>query len=257
MPGFMKKKKQRKVRHRSAIPPSLWLFYLGLISMSLTGVTFSRYSTVVQGTISVIVADSYQVTFFDDTGEEMSSCRVYEGQQLHETDIPEGSDSILTEDGNPVVMELGTDSEADMGLETVIYKKFLGWSLDGETIVEPAKITVDGELCFYAVYEHIEKIIEKATPSNAVETAPMPQPQTPAQTQPPETKPDSGPATVTVPETVPEAMPEINGEIGNETVSETPGTGGGETAESGGGVEAEEDSKEPVIIASSSNAIRE
>lgn len=230
MPAFLKKKKEQgKVRRRGVISPSLWLFYLGLISMSLTGVTFSRYSTVVRGTISVKVADSYQVTFLDDSGEEMASCRVYDGQQLSEGDIPEGSNSRLTEDSGISLMALDEESEEDTGQETIIYKKFLGWSLDGETIVDPADITVDGDLCFYAVYEFIEKAVTKATPSNAAVNNQAPQ--TPG-TNPnanqaagavPETVPGTTPETVpgTTPETVPGTVPDAAPGTG-----ETPGTGG-------------------------------
>ena len=80
--SFRKKcKKTSHQPHKVRLPLTLWLFYLGILSMSLTGVTFSKYSTIIHGTISVQVADSYNVTFLDEDGiTELASSRVFEGQ---------------------------------------------------------------------------------------------------------------------------------------------------------------------------------
>ncbi len=54
----------RKRRHSL----NAWLLYFGIASMGLTGVTFSKYSTTITGTITVQVAQSFTVTYLDDNG---------------------------------------------------------------------------------------------------------------------------------------------------------------------------------------------
>ena len=49
----------RKRRHSL----NAWLLYFGIASMGLTGVTFSKYSTTITGTITVQVAQAFTVTF--------------------------------------------------------------------------------------------------------------------------------------------------------------------------------------------------
>lgn len=255
MPAFLKKKKQGKVHRRSAFSPSLWLFYLGLLSMSLTGVTFSRYVTVVHGTISVQVADSYQVIFLDD-GATVASYRIYEGQQLHDADIPEGNGS---DDMESLILD--ADSIEDAGAETIEYRIFLGWSLDGETIVDPAEIEVSGDLCFHAVYEVVKKTIATATPSNAAAAETLPQ------------APNSNQSAAAPPPAIPEPpLAPAEGATGAAGSGELPnleGTGSVETAEgspagNNGNAQGNENENtvenetetevEPVPTATSSNA---
>lgn len=205
MSAFLKKKKAPgKKRSHGVISPSLWLFYLGLLSMSLTGVTFSKYSTVVRGTISVKVASSAMATFLDDTGEKLAALRVYEGQSISEADIPAGSDSITTENSGVALMALDAETVEDSSTEILICKKFLGWSLDGETIVDPTEIEVTEDLYFIAVYEITEKTVVKATPSNAAKTPAVP----PTEAPPPETGSMAGTETVPETKTTPETAAE-------------------------------------------------
>lgn len=253
MPAFWKKKKgPGKKRSHGVISPSLWLFYLGLLSMSLTGVTFSKYSTVVRGTISVKVASSAMATFLDDTGEELAALRVYEGQSISESDIPAGSDSITTENSGVALMALDAEAVEDSGTEILICKKFLGWSLDGETVVDPMEIEVTEDLYFIAVYEITEKTVVKGTPSNAVKTPAVPPTEAPPPVTTPSVEPpaetDAVPGTETAPETVITA--------GTGTVPETGCTAGTETVPETETIPETAVGNENVIIASSSNATR-
>lgn len=231
MPAFWKSEKERKRRrpdHRG-LPPTLWLFYLGVLSMSLTGLTFSRYSTVIRGTISVKVADSYQAKFLDDHGEELASCRVYDGQRLAEEDVPEGNDCIETGDGSVALLALTDYSEEDSGQEILITKRFLGWSLDGETVIDPTEIIVNGNLSFYAVYDITTERVRKATPSNA----------TPSNATPPS-------AGASLPG-------QSSGTGTDQTVAPEKGTAQN-TGSSGDGGNEDKSFNDNVVIASSSNA---
>ena len=136
------KKKWEKTSHQTRkmrLPLTLWLFYIGILSMSLTGVTFSKYSTIIHGTISVQVADSYNVTFLDADGvTELASVRVYDGQNIENAPDMGGEAVILC-----------SEDELINDLEPI----FIGWSLDGEIILDLADLVVDREMQLIAVYE--------------------------------------------------------------------------------------------------------
>lgn len=147
---------------KKRLPLTLWFFYMGILCMSLTGVTFSKYSTVVHGTISVQVAASYQATFLDADGvTEVAAARVYEGQQL--TDVPDLNvcGAILYDEGNM------SSSDYIFSDEDTVYRVFLGWSLDGENVIDPTDIVIDQDITFIAVYEILPEPVGLASPSNA------------------------------------------------------------------------------------------
>lgn len=139
-----------------------WLLYFGIASMGLTGVTFSKYSTTITGTITVQVAQSFALTYLDDNGVELGESVVYEGQCA--TEVPEIPEHEVT-DSVPLVgtfslLSLDDDSDAE------IHRVFLGWTLDGESLVDPTEIVVDQDLVFVAVYEYTqEPAPEAASPS--------------------------------------------------------------------------------------------
>lgn len=158
MAAFWKKKNHdaQKNAKKDRLPLSLWMFYIGLVSMSLTSVTFSKYSTVIHGTISVQVADSYTALFLDDDGSELAATRVYEGQTISSSAVPEAGDTSQTSGRSRMVRSFALASDSDAS-EPEVIKRFLGWSLDGETIVDPTEILIDQDTCFYAVYEIVER----------------------------------------------------------------------------------------------------
>lgn len=250
MPAFWKseKKRKRKQTDLRGLPPTLWLFYLGVLSMSLTGLTFSRYSTVIRGTISVKVADAYQAKFLDDNGEELASRRVYDGQRLAEEEVPEGNDCVETGGGGIAVLALPDRSEEDGGRDIIITKRFLGWSLDGETVIDPTEIIVNGDLRFYAVYDITEEWVRKATPSNAT-----PSNATPSET----TSPGATPSDTTPPSNAPPpAKPSGTGM--DQTVVPETGTAPDtmeNTGSADGGGDKDEGLNNNVVIASPSDAL--
>lgn len=164
MPVLHRKKhdKSQGQPQKKRLPLSLWLFYMGILCMSLTGVTFSRYSTVVHGTISVQVAEAYQATFLDADGvTEVAAARVYEGQKLTEAPDLNVCEAMLYDDSSMV------SSDYIFSDEDTVYRVFLGWSLDGEHVIDPTEIEIDQDITFIAVYEILPDPVELATPSNA------------------------------------------------------------------------------------------
>lgn len=164
MPDLFHKKhdKSQQQPQKKRLPLTLWLFYMGILCMSLTGVTFSKYSTVVHGTISVQVAASYRATFLDADGEtEVASTRVYEGQQLSDVPNLNVCEAMLYDDNSMA------SSDYIFSDEDTVYRVFLGWSLDGETVIDPTEITIDQDITFIAVYEILPDPVELASPSNA------------------------------------------------------------------------------------------
>ena len=117
-----------------------WLLYFGIASMGLTGVTFSKYSTTITGTITVQVAQAFTVTFLDDNMKDvLGESHVYEGQ--HITEVPERPEQELV-DSVPMFGQfavLSLDDDHDSG---IYYRKFLGWILDEEVIKDPTEIVV-------------------------------------------------------------------------------------------------------------------
>lgn len=175
MLAFFNKKREEQSQQttKRRLPLTLWFFYLGILSMALTGVTFSRYSTVVRGTVSVQVADSFPVIFMDADGEtEIATTRVYEGQQIKHTPDMYGVEAVLFD----ARMDTGDFIFSD---EDTVYRTFLGWSLDGETIVDPTDIPVDQDLIFIAVYEILPEA-PVATPSDATPSDATPSNATPS-----------------------------------------------------------------------------
>lgn len=164
MPDLYKKKHDisQEQPPKKRLPLTLWLFYMGILCMSLTGVTFSKYSTVVHGTISVQVAAANTATFLDADGvTEVARFRVYEGQQLTEVPDLNVCEAMLYDEGSM------TSSDYIFSDEDTVYRVFLGWSLDGETVIDPMEIEIDQDLVFIAVYEILPEPVELASPSNA------------------------------------------------------------------------------------------
>ena len=150
----------RKRRHSL----NAWLLYLGIASMGLSGVTFSKYSTTITGTITVQVAQSFSTVFLDGDDNVLGESLVYEGQYV--TEVPECPEREVTDSvplvGQLSVLALDDNSDAD------IYRVFLGWTLDGETLVDPTEIEVYEDLKFVAVYEYTQELApEAASPSEA------------------------------------------------------------------------------------------
>lgn len=185
-PGKKQDKRDERPQ-KKRLPLTLWLFYAGMITMSLTGVTFSRYSTVVHGTISVEVAASYTATYMDADGEtEIARTRVYEGQSIEEVPDLNVSEAMLFSAN--LDMDVGDYIYSD---EDTVYRTFVGWSLDGETVVDPRTVEVDQDLVFIAVYEVLPEPLPDATPSDA--TPADAEPATPSDAEP-ATPSDASPA---------------------------------------------------------------
>lgn len=164
MPGLFRKKhdKSNDQPKKKRLPLTLWFFYMGILCMSLTGVTFSKYSTVVHGTISVQVAASALATFLDADGvTEVATTRVYEGQQLTEVPDLNVCEAMLYDEGSM------SSSDYIFSDEDTVYRVFLGWSLDGENVIDPTDIVIDQDITFIAVYEILPEPVELASPSNA------------------------------------------------------------------------------------------
>lgn len=164
MPGLFKKKheKSNDQPKKKRLPLTLWFFYMGILCMSLTGVTFSKYSTVVHGTISVQVAASRCVMFLDADGvTEVATTRVYEGQQLTEVPDLNVCEAMLYDEGSM------SSSDYIFSDEDTVYRVFLGWSLDGENVIDPTDMVIDQDITFIAVYEILPEPVELASPSNA------------------------------------------------------------------------------------------
>lgn len=164
MPGLFRKKhdKSNDQPKKKRLPLTLWFFYMGILCMSLTGVTFSKYSTVVHGTISVQVAASALATFLDADGvTEVATTRVYEGQQLTEVPDLNVCEAMLYDEGSM------SSSDYIFSDEDTVYRVFLGWSLDGENVIDPTDMVIDQDITFIAVYEILPEPVELASPSNA------------------------------------------------------------------------------------------
>lgn len=164
MPGLFRKKHEKSSDQpkKKRLPLTLWFFYMGILCMSLTGVTFSKYSTVVHGTISVQVADSALATFLDADGvTEIATTRVYEGQQLTEVPDLNVCEAMLYDEGSM------SSSDYIFSDEDTVYRVFLGWSLDGENVIDPTEMIIDQDITFIAVYEILPEPVEMASPSNA------------------------------------------------------------------------------------------
>ena len=171
MPDFYKKKhdESQEQPQKKRLPLTLWLFYLGILCMSLTGVTFSRYSTVVHGTISVQVAATYKVAFLDMDGvTEVAASRVYEGQRLRAVPDLNVCEAVLYDEGSMA------GSEYIFSDEDTVYRVFLGWSLDGETVMDPMDMEIDQDIAFIAVYEILPDPVTLASPSDATPSDAMP-----------------------------------------------------------------------------------
>ncbi len=177
MPDLYRKKHEepRRQPQKKRLPLTLWLFYLGILCMSLTGVTFSRYSTVVHGTISVQVAAAYQAVFLDEDGAtEVASFQVYEGQRLLGAPDLNVCEAMLYDDS---LMASGDYIYSD---EDTVYRVFLGWSLDGVNVIDPTKIEIDQDIAFIAVYEILPDPSDLATPSDATPSDATPSDATPS-----------------------------------------------------------------------------
>lgn len=167
MSGQSKKEKQTE-KCRSSIkrvPYYLWFFYLGLLCLSMTGVTFSRYFTTITGTISVQVADSYLVTILDaDETTVLDTTRVYEGQKIASTPDMNGAEAMLFSDN--LDMDVGDAIYSD---EDTVYRVFAGWKLQGGTddIINPFELEIHQDVTLIAVYEILPEPPLTATPSNA------------------------------------------------------------------------------------------
>ena len=161
----------RKRRHSL----NAWLLYFGIASMGLTGVTFSKYSTTITGTITVQVAQAFTVTFLgyekDETEKKvLLEGLVYEGQYI--TEVPEMPDREVV-DSLPLLDQFAVFSLEDSTEAVIYYRDFLGWNLDGEPIDDPTKIVVDRNLEFEAVYSYTQEpadevpVLTAASPSEA------------------------------------------------------------------------------------------
>lgn len=167
MSGQSKKEKQTANRRSSAkrAPLYLWLFYLGLLCLSMTGVTFSRYFTTITGTISVQVADSYLVTFLDaDEKTVLDTVRVYEGQRITRTPDMSGAEAMLFSDN--LDMDVGDAIYSD---EDTVYRVFAGWKLQGGTggLINPYDLEIHQDVTLVAVYDISPEPPLTATPANA------------------------------------------------------------------------------------------
>ncbi len=198
MPVLYKKKHDRPQEQppKKRLPLTLWLFYMGILCMSLTGVTFSKYSTVVRGTISVQVASAYNVAFMDADGETtVATARVYEGQRLSDAPDLNVCEAMLYDESSM------TSSDYIFSDEDTVYRVFLGWSLDGETVIDPTEMEIDQDITFIAVYEILPEPVELASPSNATPSdADMPDSELSDKIQPAEMEPSSPDATAAIPQ---------------------------------------------------------
>lgn len=167
MSGQSNKEKQTEKWRSSVkrVPFYLWFFYLGLLCLSMTGVTFSRYFTTITGTISVQVADSYVVTFLDaDEITVLDRVRVYEGQRITSTPDMSGAEAMLFSDN--LDMDVGDAIYSD---EDTVYRVFAGWKLQGGTggIINPYELEIHQDVTLVAVYDISPEPPLTATPANA------------------------------------------------------------------------------------------
>lgn len=173
---------------KKRMPWYLWAFYLGLLSLGMSSLTFSRYSTTVTGTISAQVADSYVLTFMDADGTtELAATRVYEGQPVSGEPDMYGSEAMLFSDN--LNMDVGDFIYSD---EDTVYRVFEGWSLDGENIIDLDTLVVDRDMVLIAVYRISPEPVETASPSNASPSDATPSDATPSDAVPLDGKPSDG-----------------------------------------------------------------